>query len=431
MEGLLKTWKQPVPESMDPRPVFQPEVTRDIENALIKFQTAAVQAQAQSQRLPHGLPARPMSNSAWRDTPTPPQNMPQYAAPSDPRLRQVCSRPSFDAYPSLTAQLQPYPPTTQYNQYPSNTATPPTQFSASHQFQPPVTSGDLESLKVEVANVIAATKATWASNFGDVNVQTQLKALLDLQRVLIEQPLLPQQLGVIRNQIRALSSPPASASAYPPSVSAPAPNIRTPVQVANPAYPPTSTPMNLAQILASVRPPGPPSFAPSPAPPAPIATPSLADILRSVSTPGPLSATSTSMLPMFPPPFTAAPPPIPTSTPAPTANYSATANLAQLLASINKPPATQHTPVQSTPVPQLFQQPPAATPAPVNTDWLMNALKGIPGLPGVGAPLQSAPAVTAPMARQIPVPTNSRNVIELTTASMKQYVSTRQLEKQY
>src|SRR4051794_34457169 len=42
MEGLLKTWKQPVPESMDPRPVFSADVTRDIENALIKYRTVAI-----------------------------------------------------------------------------------------------------------------------------------------------------------------------------------------------------------------------------------------------------------------------------------------------------------------------------------------------------------------------------------------------------
>jgi pre-mRNA cleavage complex 2 protein Pcf11 len=90
MEGLLKTWKQPVPESMDARPVFQPEVTRDIENALIKFRTVAVQQQALSQRpgSQHSMPARPMPNMPWGNTPTPPQNVGRFTAPNDPR-RQV------------------------------------------------------------------------------------------------------------------------------------------------------------------------------------------------------------------------------------------------------------------------------------------------------------------------------------------------------
>ena len=38
---MLKTWKQPVPGAIDPRPVFQTEITKKIENALIQARTAA------------------------------------------------------------------------------------------------------------------------------------------------------------------------------------------------------------------------------------------------------------------------------------------------------------------------------------------------------------------------------------------------------
>lgn len=86
MEGLLRTWKQPVPESMDPRPVFPVEVTMDIENALTKIRAAV---QQQVQRPQHALPPRPPANLAWRSTPTPPQNSPRYVAPNDPRARPV------------------------------------------------------------------------------------------------------------------------------------------------------------------------------------------------------------------------------------------------------------------------------------------------------------------------------------------------------
>ncbi|KAF2097603.1 hypothetical protein NA57DRAFT_41406 [Rhizodiscina lignyota] len=59
MEALLKTWKQPVPESLDTRPVFPSDVTRDIENALIKARTVMLQHQQQQAR-PHKLyEARP------------------------------------------------------------------------------------------------------------------------------------------------------------------------------------------------------------------------------------------------------------------------------------------------------------------------------------------------------------------------------------
>lgn len=79
MEAMLKTWKEPVPGSMDTRPVFPPEVTRTIENALIKARTVFVQQQqqqARSQRQTHALPPRPLmqSQDSWRNTP-PPQGM--------------------------------------------------------------------------------------------------------------------------------------------------------------------------------------------------------------------------------------------------------------------------------------------------------------------------------------------------------------------
>jgi pre-mRNA cleavage complex 2 protein Pcf11 len=91
MEGLLRTWKQPVPESLDSRPVFPADVTQDIENALAKMRNAI---QQQVQRPAHALPARPPTTVAWRDTATPPQNMARYPAPNDPRARPVSSTSS-------------------------------------------------------------------------------------------------------------------------------------------------------------------------------------------------------------------------------------------------------------------------------------------------------------------------------------------------
>src|SRR5438094_882184 len=85
MEGLLRTWKQPVPESLDPRPVFPAEVTKDIDNALLKMQAT----QQQVQRPQHALPARPPTTVGWHNTSTPPQSVPRFAAPNDPRARPV------------------------------------------------------------------------------------------------------------------------------------------------------------------------------------------------------------------------------------------------------------------------------------------------------------------------------------------------------
>lgn len=83
MDEMLKTWKEPVPGSIDPRPVFPPEVVRPIENALIKARTNALQAQqeharGQQQILGRGRPIPPQG-TPHRDIPTPPTSRPHQA----------------------------------------------------------------------------------------------------------------------------------------------------------------------------------------------------------------------------------------------------------------------------------------------------------------------------------------------------------------
>ena len=77
MDNLLKTWKEPVPGSMDHRPVFSVDVVRPIENALIQWKTAVLQKQRQVQ-----------PQAAYRSTPTPPQFNGQYAVPAVPYQQQ-------------------------------------------------------------------------------------------------------------------------------------------------------------------------------------------------------------------------------------------------------------------------------------------------------------------------------------------------------
>lgn len=73
LDEMLKTWKEPVPGSLDPRPVFPAEITRSIENALIKARTAALQQQqSRSQHDPLNR-SRGTTPPSWRNTPTPPQ----------------------------------------------------------------------------------------------------------------------------------------------------------------------------------------------------------------------------------------------------------------------------------------------------------------------------------------------------------------------
>jgi pre-mRNA cleavage complex 2 protein Pcf11 len=64
MEGMLKTWKEPIPGSLDTKPVFEPELVRPIDNALLRHKTHDLQKSRQVQNQP-----RP----EYRNTPTPPQ----------------------------------------------------------------------------------------------------------------------------------------------------------------------------------------------------------------------------------------------------------------------------------------------------------------------------------------------------------------------
>ncbi|KAL5430549.1 hypothetical protein PMIN07_007842 [Paraphaeosphaeria minitans] len=399
MEGLLRTWKQPVPESMDSRPVFPLEMTSDIENALNKMRS--VQAQMQSQRQVHALPARPVIAAAWRNTPTPPQNGAQFGVPVDPRARQV--------------------PGQQFEQYPQPTPTP-------DQFGQLMGSVDLNELKEEVGKLIATTQQAFALNYSDPSLQQKLNALLQLKRMLDTQTLPPQQLEAVRNQIRALAPPPAPTPVQMPAFVAP-PIVQTPQQPPTLTFQPpaAAAPMNLAQMLANFQ--SPPAVTnPSPAP-AP-AAPNLADLIVRMTTP---QSSAPNPAPFYPPSFPgpSASTPVPAPAPAATPVVAPPNNLAQLLSSFNKPsaaPPAAPTPPPFNPalpphIPNLSQllahaQPMGpAPPPPNNASWLLNALSG---LPNAGTPSIATPIGSESMTRQSSAPVNVQNDVELTTASMKQ-----------
>lgn len=66
MEEMLKTWKDPVPGSLDTRPVFSHELVRPIENALMKAKAVTMAQQG-------SVPGRPRAVLIpHRNTPTPP-----------------------------------------------------------------------------------------------------------------------------------------------------------------------------------------------------------------------------------------------------------------------------------------------------------------------------------------------------------------------
>lgn len=131
MDEMLKTWKEPIPGSIDTRPVFPPDIIRPIENALLKARTSAIQAQQQNLRNEQQLLGRGRNMGQgvpYRETPTPPGARPPSQA---------------SGYPGPNGMPYGYPAQPHPAQYPTHqsqsmqshsTPQPPANVSA---FQPP------------------------------------------------------------------------------------------------------------------------------------------------------------------------------------------------------------------------------------------------------------------------------------------------------
>ncbi|RDW83105.1 hypothetical protein BP5796_04596 [Coleophoma crateriformis] len=398
MDEMLKTWKEPVPGSIDTRPVFPPEVTRPIENALIKARTSAVQAhqehlRSQQQLMNRGRP----SPVPYRDTPTPPnttrqpapvpQGYPQqpYQPPSNghaygqPNGNQQYGLPSVRTHsyrvskPMLNEMKRP--PSQQY---------PPTQVPSWQQPQPQgyhTQETSIDSLNSDIANLILTSKADFAQNPYDSSIQTRLKALLDLQSILQSQKLPPDQIALIREQVTQLGEASrANPQPKPQRIHAPSP---VPV-----AATPTPPPVTQAPSLESVLGPG--------------ARGALAALLArqsatpQIATPPPQPAVPAIRSPptqMAQPAYQPIPTPIPsTSTPVPPTDTSALLQRLKAAGILGGGPTTSTPPIPPLPLPASF-------PA------------GFPSLPFMGMP--QPPNGSRPAMATIP------NDVELKATSLK------------
>ncbi|KAB8069561.1 mRNA cleavage factor complex component Pcf11 [Aspergillus leporis] len=214
LDEMLKTWKEPVPGSLDSRPVFPPEITRSIESALIKARTAALQQQqARSQQdvLTRGRVGTP---PGWGNSPTPPQNLARYppSANSTPPMPYNRNGPGH-GFPSAEPRSTPTP-----------------QSQQPHQQQQDV---DLSALNRDIETLITVARSDFANSPLDVSVQQRLKALLDLQGILQRQQLTQEQLKLVRDQVSALAPKPTIpvAPALPPAI----PTVPTPSMAIPPA----------------------------------------------------------------------------------------------------------------------------------------------------------------------------------------------------
>lgn len=211
MEEMLRTWKEPVPGSMDSRPVFQPELVRPIENALMKARAASMPAQGP-------IPGRGRVGMPQRDTPTPPGMRPQGAPQGYPTQypppngtapfpgQQVSSSTArMRIRPNSMLQTSFYPPHSAAQ--PTNPAAAPFQAPFPGAYGVPVSTGiSIETLKSDIQNLIVATRAEVSHNSHDVSVQNRLRALVDLQGILQSTSLPPDQLELIKNKVTDLAA---------------------------------------------------------------------------------------------------------------------------------------------------------------------------------------------------------------------------------
>lgn len=224
MEEMLKTWKEPVPGSIDPRPVFSLDVIRPIENALLKARTSAIQANQQNARSQH-LARVPGVAAPKRNTPTPPtqqrygQNAPQNFAqpqglsqPAPPQAhnsrqgtpQQFGVQQQNSAYAggqSRDFQQQPAP---SYQTPPVGTASWQQPASQGQSYRVPDSS--IDTLNRDIGNLIDASKVEFAQNPFDGSIQSKLKALLDLQGILTSRNLPAEQIALIKERVQVLSA---------------------------------------------------------------------------------------------------------------------------------------------------------------------------------------------------------------------------------
>lgn len=210
MENTLKTWKEPVPGSMESRPVFPIDITRNIENALIKARTAFVQQQqARTQRPVHALPPRPaiMANNAYLNTSTPPQNDVHFTRPPSSNGQQfgyAHQQVGNDTAQRLIGELL--------------TDKSQTQFAQAQYSQPPVPNfHEVDTLHEDLQRLVVTARNDFAANPYDPGIQSKLKALLDLQTILQTQQLPQDQKQLIKNQVaqlKAASEPQRSTQSF-------------------------------------------------------------------------------------------------------------------------------------------------------------------------------------------------------------------------
>jgi pre-mRNA cleavage complex 2 protein Pcf11 len=312
MDFILRTWKEPPQGSRDPQPVLPAEITRQIENALIRFRTISFQQnQQQSRQLPGRLPP-----SGSRDNPgfgpmvqasmnVGPNNGPgSVANPAEvaeymTTLQQRSGTPTF--HPTAPYQpppairspvMQPVQPVAQSLPVPLN-GVPPNYGTHQQLNQSEVLQSKLQNEMKQIIDVLSLQKVL-AVGPPNLEIEQLLATLNALMKVLNSDTLglshlqtmqaelakisdrvqrgMPAQLSMLLNSAASTSQPPISLS---PQVPVPPTSLHTAAPpfaellAANPPYPiqSRSTPPPIARLPPTAAPTTrPPSITPIPLP---------------------------------------------------------------------------------------------------------------------------------------------------------------------
>lgn len=210
MDAMLKTWKEPVPGSIDPRPVFPADTVRPIENALIKAKTAAIN---------HGRQPQP----GYRGTATPPQHNGQFATPP------LSTPQPYGIHTPHQVRDPRFQPTATINAIKS------TPQQATFQYMPPAPQPPhgTEGIRHDIESLMPRFQQKIASNPQDNGLRSQLGALQALHGLLGSRSFTQAELQQIKNQVSQLSAalPPQIQYQPPPQSLAPNPQWQPPFPV--------------------------------------------------------------------------------------------------------------------------------------------------------------------------------------------------------
>ncbi|KAI1624326.1 hypothetical protein EDD37DRAFT_681235 [Exophiala viscosa] len=240
LEEMMKTWREPVPGSLSTTPVFPHAATQTIVDSLNKFRTAAPGANRYGSTAVQGAPARIAAAQPYRNTPTPPQSLPQFAPAIPSHIRspqpQVATPQQYQPTPPVSYS-QPYPPqpTPYYQQpqipHPSHT---PQYLPPTPQPRPVSAAGvDVQKLHMDIDDLTTDAKIECATHPMDQGAQRKLASLQTLKEILDSGHASENDLIDIRNTIMQKMAEKLAAGRQQATMPQ---NTATPVQ--NPYMPP-------------------------------------------------------------------------------------------------------------------------------------------------------------------------------------------------